>query len=230
MEPAAYDIDGIVRDVLSRLASDAAKPEHDTGGHRDELILSGRVVALADVEGRLDGVRRLTIATGAVVTPSVRDRLRASGITLVRRAADRIVQNTKIALTVAVAEAQYDASSLVAALAHDGHDVERENETRLGALLARLGDRLATDHALAVLLTGEPAAALWLANRRRNVRASLGIEHEGISAAVRSIGANLMVINPAGKSVTALRRLVGKFCEPGPRACPARWADALKSS
>lgn len=233
MEPAAYDIDGIVRDVLSRLASGAKSSSanrnagQDKDDRRDELALRGSVVALADVEGRLEGVRRLAVPAGAVVTPSVRDRLRAGGIALVRRAADRNVQNTKIALTVAVAETTYNASPLVAALASEGLNVGRENETRLARLVERLSDRLTTDHDLAVLLTGEPAAAHWLANRRPNVRAAIGNEQEAIAAAVRSIGANLLVVDPAGKSVTVLRRLVRGFCKPGARACPTQWTDAL---
>ena len=105
------DIERIVRDVLRRLEQDSAGADsggaasrgsasggsasahtsaHDaSGGQSGALVVHDRVVSLPQLEGRLEGVRRLQVAPSAVVTPSVRDLLRQRGIELCRDGAGR---------------------------------------------------------------------------------------------------------------------------------------------
>ncbi|QDU90626.1 hypothetical protein Pla175_40350 [Pirellulimonas nuda] len=68
MELSPAQLEWIVQEVLRRLG--AVKPQ------AGELVLTERVVCLETIAGKLDGVAALTIAAGAVVTPSVRDELR----------------------------------------------------------------------------------------------------------------------------------------------------------
>lgn len=79
MQLSNEQLEWIVREVVRRLTAGAAAP--DAG---DALRVQDRVVTTATVKGRLNGVRRLVVSKGAIVTPSVRDDLRERQITLVR--------------------------------------------------------------------------------------------------------------------------------------------------
>jgi hypothetical protein len=68
---------------------------------------------------------------------------------------------------------------------------------------------------------------LCLANRRSGVRAALGAEPAGVRRAVESIGANLLVLDVAGKSLFQQLKIVREFVAPGPRCCPPPWAQVL---
>ena len=78
----AGEIDRVVREVLKQLngklqggeatEQTVAKPAAATA----ELALSGQLVTLADLEGRLEGIKQLVVPRGRVLTPAVRDRLR----------------------------------------------------------------------------------------------------------------------------------------------------------
>ena len=99
MSRQTLDIERVVRQVLAELGlapnGDAAvSMQAYTGTRRSndepndepdrsrELVLTGRVVTLAQTEGRLADVCRLVVPAQAVVTPAVRDELRQRGILL----------------------------------------------------------------------------------------------------------------------------------------------------
>ena len=90
MADERQQIEAIVREVLAAMQSsrhtpcveangeDSPSGDAGRGGRNTEyacnnegdLALSGRVVTLSDVEGRLKGVRRLVVSPQAVVTPA----------------------------------------------------------------------------------------------------------------------------------------------------------------
>ena len=73
-------LEWIVQEVIRRLRnSDGANPPA-----AGELRLSDRVVTLAALKDRLSSVRRVVVPAKAVVTPAVRDELKARQIELVR--------------------------------------------------------------------------------------------------------------------------------------------------
>jgi hypothetical protein len=75
----AIDIDRLVREVIERLkAIDAAAQASPAPS--DAAVIEARVVTLAAIEGRLNGVRRVILPAGAVVTPAVKDELQRRGI------------------------------------------------------------------------------------------------------------------------------------------------------
>jgi hypothetical protein len=73
-------IDWIVAEVIRRLAAAgvAAKPPSDTA-----LYVTERVITLRTIEKQLSGVKRVVVQRRAVVTPAVKDELRAKKIELV---------------------------------------------------------------------------------------------------------------------------------------------------
>lgn len=90
--------------------------------------------------------------------------------------------------------------------------------------IAELAAVLAGSGRLGVLLSSEPDAALWLANRQGSLRGTMASTVEGVQAAVQSIGANLLIIAPQRTAAYQSRGIVRQFLAGGPRGCPARWA------
>ena len=79
---AAEEIERIVQEVIRRLTS-AGKQDSSP---KAALQLDDRLITLATIEGRLDGIDQLVVLAKAVITPSVRDELRDRNIELVRQA------------------------------------------------------------------------------------------------------------------------------------------------
>ena len=91
-------------------------------------------------------------------------------------------------------------------------------------------ERIANGCAVAVLLTSEPAAAACLANRLPGVRAMTAGDAAtltALNATAQAIGANLLIVDPAGKSPFAMKQWIERFCQGAPRACPPQWRGRL---
>ena len=79
-------VEWIVFEVIMRLglrgdfAAPTATPQADV-----ELSISERVVTLRTIEGRLAGAKRIVVEPRTIVTPSVKDELKARNIELVVR-------------------------------------------------------------------------------------------------------------------------------------------------
>ena len=75
----------IVQEVIRRLSERGLVAERPAGRARsNELRIDAKVVALASLEGRLDGIGRVIVASRAVVTPAVKDALKDRKIELIR--------------------------------------------------------------------------------------------------------------------------------------------------
>jgi len=89
MSESQMDVERIVSEVIRRLIAMGVVVPNGNGdtcteSTGNELHLTDRVVSLAVIERRLDGVRRVTVEKKAVVTPAVRDELREKNVELVR--------------------------------------------------------------------------------------------------------------------------------------------------
>lgn len=73
-------VEFIVREVIRRLTS--AAPAAASSG---ELTVGERLITLATLHGKLDGVARVCVSKRAVVTPAVRDELSKRQIELKRQ-------------------------------------------------------------------------------------------------------------------------------------------------
>ena len=77
----------IVQEVIRRLL-DRGMGVADTAVSAEttkKLEIEDRLVTLATLRGRLDGVGEVVVARRAVVTPAVKDELNDRGITLMRK-------------------------------------------------------------------------------------------------------------------------------------------------
>ena len=164
----------------------------------DLLTLRDRVVTLASLEGRTSAIRRVAVPRGAIVTPAVRDFLREKGLSLEFVAASQIVTGGPggVRMTLVAMGTPFDPTPLVAMLQSDGLAV---NDSKSDCLIESVGELAESvrSGALGLLLTKHVPAALCLANRREGVRAIAGGTAEETEKATRSVGANLLVVDPA---------------------------------
>ena len=229
MTPGQEEIDRIVREVLRRLR--VLQPQSNTpeagkaSANGAVLQLPGRIISLAQLSGRLNGVRQVQAAKGAIVTPAARDLLRQQKITLTE---SNSTQKPSAArrLVAGMAETNFDPTGLIQAMNDEQIEAEHLARTGLVSIAGELAERVARDGALALLLTEQPAAALCLANRRTAVRAAQAGCVRSLRDAVGEIGVNFLVVNPRGKSTFELRRIVSAYVVTGGGEGPAWLAKA----
>lgn len=225
------EVERIVREVLERLRvpgngekcgeNAAVAATKQPANDAVSLALSGRVIAVADLSGRLDGVQVVVVPRKAIVTPAARDLLRERGVTLASRAVPAETR-TAARLTLGVAETRCDAAELVRGMREDGVEVEQLARSGLAGVVEELADQIARGGRLGMLLTDNPLAALCRANRHRGVRAAQGNDAWQVGRAIAAIEANLLVVEPHGRGTFVLRQAVRAFCR-GANGCPAEW-------
>jgi hypothetical protein len=217
----SLDIERVVREVLAALTSASAPaPTAPAPTAADgQVVLCGRTISLADLPDRWEGVRRVVVATAAVVTPSVRDELARRAVSLVRADPQSTATERPPVLVVSM-DSPLDSGLVVQALQGEGYAVQ----SRHGECLIRAADELAKEVAgrrsLGVLLTRHAAAAVCLANRLAGVRAIRGSTPEAIAADASAVGANVLVVDTSAAGFFAVRQAVGRFLHGGVRQCP----------
>ncbi len=219
----AADVERIVRQVLAELTG-AGKPTGATAPVA-ELVLHRRVVSLADLEGRLQGVSRVVAPRGAVFTPAARDELKKYRVAIASHVAPSGAKAGG-SVILATADTKFEPAPLVGALAAEGTRVERLPNVGLASVVAELAEQVAKGGNRGVLVTGRAAAAICLANRRPGVRAVQGLGLAGNAEAIASVGANLLVVDPQGRSLFELRGMVRELVR-SQAPCPAELKNML---
>mgnify|MGYP003332281937 CR=1 FL=1 len=181
------------------------------------LELQDRVVTMASLSGRLSGIQRVVVATRAVVTPAVRDRLRELRIALAfasptQRAGVANQATTSRRLYLHQSGTRIDTTILVARLSA---------ATRCESLVGCPVPQAARE--LAAVLTNESTFGMWitphwaeaqgLANRSANVRAIVATDVRMVREARRTWNANLLVLDPHRTSADEMTRLTCEFMQ-----------------
>jgi hypothetical protein len=213
--PAVQEIDRIVREVMRRLVGASSVAPRTVGRpnvavEAASLRIDERVVSMATLDGRLDGVRRLIVPARAVVTPAVKDRLRERNIELIRRDASPTSAPPHASqgglLVVNLGSQVID--GLLADLPCDAQQL------RLGSLpvsVERLADELADGERLGLVVTDAPEAAACLANRHASLRAVCGRDRLTIERAAVSMAANVLVFDAASLPMDQARAMLHTF-------------------
>jgi len=181
------EIERVVREVVRRLASSDGHATHQTG----DLLVSDQVVAISSVEGQLSGITRLIVLPNAVLTPSVRDKLRNNNVELVRQTTHNQVNIRTVQRKLLVAN--LGTSDQLLALDGLPCDVRTIHAGSLAETI-RTMNPLLTDDTLGVVFTDQPEAAVCLANRDVNVNAFVGHDHANVRRAMTTVGANVIVL------------------------------------
>lgn len=95
------------------------------------------------------------------------------------------------------------------------------------AVVEQTIERITNGDRQGVLVTDRTAAALCVANRNRKVRAVQATGVERIREAVDAVGANLLVIDPRGRSQFEIARMIKEFDAAGPASCLEPLREAL---
>lgn len=246
MMQTPLDIDRVVREVIAELKRAPAAEETSSSGTaaavasveqvkgplsmppgKSELVISTRLVTMAEIDGRMAGICRVTVNPRAVVTPSARDALRRRNIALSRALPTAGATAKPLKLIVVAARTKMDPKLLASTLQSEGIDVQRHTTDCLLAAMDRLAGELAKSDALGLLLTPHTAAALCLANRLSGVRAVLGSDTGNVDADASAVGANLLVADPQNIGLFKLCRIAGEFFRGGIRSCPEVFRERL---
>jgi len=189
-------------------------------GASADLSFEGRVLALDALFGRLTGLRRVLIRPGTIVTPAVRDELQRRGITLEYVVATSALPADALRLVVVNAMRGFHAGQLAPALRSHGVRVEIVEQQCLIAASDQLAAELRKTNTLGLLLTRHVAAALCLANRHAGVRAVTAGDLPAMTAAVESVGANLLVLDAEALTGFQLKQMTTEFAGGKVRPCP----------
>ncbi len=197
-----------------------AAPRAAPAAPNGELVVLNQVVSTAELEGRLEGVRRLVVPPQAVVTPSVRDELHRRRIALVFDQPVPVPSAGGVRLAMAVLGSRFDPAPLLRALAGEPIEVETHRTDCLVAATDWLAEEISKPNTLGAIVSTYPAIGLCLANRHPGVRAVRGIDAATIEAEVASVGANVIAVDPRSAGVFQMRQMIRRFCRGGPRECP----------
>ena len=232
--------------ALSGSTSSNGSPSHNgaasapSASAPQAIVLTQKLIALADVEGRVPKGAAVTIAGKAVITPAARDYLRAQQARIETQAAAAKSSGASAArrsVSLAAAGSARNGAArsvlvelpdrLASLLAKAGLAVERIAHVSLPGTVAELTENVALGGNLGVLLTDEPAVAVCLANRRRGVRAAAAANLEELEAAWAAIAVNLLVLNPRGTSSWQLMRLAQRYCGLAAEGGAPKYAEVL---
>jgi hypothetical protein len=190
-----------------------------------ELTVHEAVVSTHALADRLSGVRKVLVSTKAIITPAARDLLKQHKITIGRVAAN--AKRDKPALVIGMADTPADPADLLRMVSPLAGGIERLAKTGMATVVAELADAVAKDGRLGLLLSGQPLVAACLANRQAGVRAAVARDRDEVVQAIGSLGMNLLVVDPARRSLFQLGQMVKQFLQSGPAQCPAGLKEVL---
>ena len=245
--PSRSDVERIVRQVLRELEQAQRRGGQTNGAPRrndekaaggGELVLAARVVSLAVIEDRLDGVERVVVPRGAVFTPAARDELRLRRVAIASDAFGA-PPAARRRVVIGVTDMKYDATALANLLAGEGVEVEivppdsaglspglRPGLGGMVAAVEQMCDVVVERERAGLLCTPHVAAAVCLANRRPRVRAAAAYSLATIDEAMAGVGANLLVVDPRAASVFELKQMARRLAS-SHAVCPCELAERL---
>lgn len=219
--PSLRDVDAAVTSVLAEmfaqrrggLGNGQASPSRI-----DEPVFEGRLLSLRDAESLSAASRVVRVAPGTVITPLARDYLKKLGLEVrfvARSEVDRVRHAGEWGFSIEAESGVMDAfrRSIL-----DGVEPWRE----LSASVSDAAEWVAElDGRGALVLTDEAALAVHRAYQVPHVRAAVAEEPNAAARAVRSIGVNVLVVEPAGKSIALLKQIGASFRRAGGPLAPA---------
>lgn len=215
VEQVAAAVSEVLRDL------DRGRTSRPKVGVSRQDIFAERLLSLRQAEGFAANRHEVRIAPGTVVTPLARDFLKRQGISL------KVVSRSEVERVRDPGEwglAIESDSGLISAFRRSLLDDVRPWHEVEGAAEAAAQWVNASPSRGVVLLTDQASVAVWLACRVPGVRAAQAGDVDSVDRAIRWLGLNLLVVEPAGKSISLLKQMSLAF----QRAGAPRTVDGLE--
>lgn len=206
VEQVAAAVSEVLRDLDRRRA-----PRPSERSPRQD-VFAERLLSLRLAEGFAANRHEVRIAPGTVVTPLARDFLKRQGISLKvvsRSEVEQVRDPGEWGLAIA------SDSGLIAAFRRTLLDEVRPWQEIPGSPEAAADWISASPSRGVVLLSDQASLAVWLACRVPGVRAAQAGDVDGVDRAIRWLGVNLLVVEPAGKSISLLKQMSLVFQKAG---------------
>jgi hypothetical protein len=219
--PEIREVDAAVRSVLAELFSTPRSRGVDGYAAREgDELFPGRLLSLREAEGLPAGLRAVRVAPGTVVTPLARDYLKRLGIEVRFVARGEAERARNVGEWGFAIESRSGVLEAFRRAILDG--VERWRE--LGPSLDEAARWVAEAPARgALVVTDEASVAVYRGCQVPGARAAAAEEPGAVARAVRALGVNLLVVEPAGKSIALLKQMCATFRRAGGPVTP-EWA------
>ncbi len=190
----AAEIDRLVDEVVKRLRRTMPALQAPS----NTLRIADRVVTLASLSDQLTDIDTVEVSPQAVITPAVRDELKAMGIQLsvTTQPAD---SNRRVIAGVASCKQRVDA------MLHPA-GVEVLHRGEVSDVVTALQAAVAGGSA-AMLFCGEPYKATVLAGRCDKTRVANVSTLDDARQALRQVAANMLVIDPSRCNPVVIRQM-----------------------
>lgn len=210
------NVDEAVRAVLAELK------QKGTGCSRREsdcLVIVDKLFSLRHAEALPPGTRIVQLGPATVVTPLARDLLKRRGTTIRMGVLGESLASAggEWAFSIAAdSEVLGTVKALRRALLEDPRAW-----TEFEPSLDFLADWLTAGKGRgAMFITSEAALAVWQSCQITGVRAATAAEPAEVYRAIQSLGMNLLVVEPAGKSISWIKQLASAFRAAGASRAP----------
>lgn len=212
-------VDEAVRSVLADLRITAPRTANSRAA---DLVFADRLFSLRMAETLPPDVRAIKIAPGTVMTPMARDYLKRRGVAVRLASATEIAPSAQGEWAFALSASSGQMLALQRAFLEDSRTwVELDPSLDELTNWIRGGDGRG-----AFLVAIDPALVVWRACRVPGVRAAFAAEPADARSAARSLGANLLVVDPTGKSLSWIRQIALAFRGAG----APRFADEFEEA
>lgn len=205
-----------VQSVLAEIRGQSralARSHRDLDGH----LAVGTLFSARHVEALPPGTRTIRVAPGTVVTPVARDMLKRLGVTVRPVSVSHSLMASARGEWAFAIEAETGITQALRRALLDDPRPWAELESTLEAVIAWL---LVEPGRGALLITHDAAVAVWKSCQVPGVRAASAVEPADVGRALTSLGINLLVVEPAGKSISWMKQLGTAFRQAGAPVVP----------
>jgi hypothetical protein len=183
----------------------------------DCQLVVGNLLSARHAESLPPGTRVVQVAPETVVTPVARDILKHMGVTIrLVSSIDSLTASARGEWAFAI-EVETGMTQAVRRALLDDPLPWTELGSSLQAVISWLLEEPGRG---AMLLTSDAAVAVWKSCRVPGVRAASAAEPADVGRAVATLGVNLLVVEPADKSISWMRQLGTAFRQSGGPVVP----------
>jgi hypothetical protein len=222
MTPSWTEVNAAVLAVLGEFGR--AKRSYSPDASLPREVFGERLFSLRHAE-MIGDVNEVRILAGTVVTPLAKDWLKRRDISL------RIVSGRESAFARDRSKGEWGF-----AIESRSGQVEAIRRMLLDDWVEVGPDVLDAAHWVieadgrgAFVVTDESSVASWRAGQMQGIRAATVSEPEAVTRAIRALGANMIVVEPQGKSIYLVKQIGERFRQGGAPIIPD-WLEAAEAT